>query len=172
MTFFTDRSNLVFVYDTVRTQFVEIYWLSWSCKASTDLGFTPTLSTFCIVLQYLCAEHSERCSVNWVQPTKIYKSRQLSWSVWHHPTGSVHTVSSLFTQESEAAVLPGHVRHAPVHALLGTDLILNSWALINWYIFIEAFFHYREGYCWQPCFEIQAGHDIHDHSCSTGPNGR
>lgn len=70
-----------------------------------------------------------------VQRAKIYKSRQLSWSVWHHPTGSVHTVSSLFTQESEAAQLPDHAQLA---AALHFVFIR--------YLFIECLsFYYRGG---------------------------
>lgn len=62
-----------------------------------------------------------------VQQTKIYKSRQLSWSVWHHRARCVLTASPLFTQDGEdAALLPGHEQHTDVNVFSDIDLIFNS----------------------------------------------
>lgn len=106
----------------IGTQFIELAIVKLQRLILALLALYP--SWFYSNINSICAEQNERCSVNRVQQTQIYKSRQLSWSVWHHPNGCVHGASSLFPQESEdAATLPIFTSH--VNVLLDIDLILN-----------------------------------------------
>lgn len=73
---------------------------SCSCKHSSSCGPGTVTVTVC------------GCSVNRVQPTKTYQSRQLSQPLWHRPTGSDHAASRCLHRSSEdAALLPATCGH-------------------------------------------------------------
>lgn len=84
---------------------------SCSCKHSSSCGPGTVTVTVC------------GCSVNRVQPTKTYQSRQLSQPLWHRPTGSDHAASRCLHRSGEdAALLPATCDHERSTLVWFTDV--------------------------------------------------
>lgn len=134
--------------------------LCWSDIYPPDLTLLAPPVWFYSNINSICAEEDERCSVNWVQQTTIYQSRQLSWSLWRHRAGCVQPRLRLHRNSEDAVglLLPIPTLCFTFHSMLTSFCIYDLYWLVHFICFL----------CRECLSHIQTLHSWLD----TGQNGR